>query len=124
MNRVIERWAQTYTFTNPVGGEWVNSRWVPGTPSAPTNFRASIQDINGFALSILPEGERNKRPIWIYTDQALQIVNTDTQTKGSIVTYLGFQYEVQSLQDWTQNVDYPFYQYKATRLEGGAKGDS
>jgi hypothetical protein len=124
MNRVIERWAKTYTFTRQGAGSYVNSRWVDGAAAAPVSFRASVQEITGFALAQLPEGERNKRPIWIYTDTQLQIVNTDTQTKGDIVNYLGFLYEVQVLEDWSQRVRYPFFQYRAIRLEGGARSDS
>ena len=77
------------------GGDWVDGHYVPAADEDPApTAKASIQPLNGRERLQLPESDRIRQAIKIYTDSALQdndIVQRDSDAK---------QYEVQKVENW------------------------
>ncbi len=116
MNRVIERFASTYTYQRPGAQTIVDGRTRTPTLGSPTDFRASIQPLNGRELLLLPEGERDREYIKIYTDLRLLMSNPATKTKGDLVNYKGVVWTVIQTNDWNLN-DYAHFKFHAVSGE-------
>lgn len=70
------------------------------------HVRASIQPMSGRELNILPEGDRIKEQISIWTDSSLLL--------NDIVTYKCARYQVQNVEKW------PGYtKARAARIDAG-----
>ena len=116
-NRVIERFAKTYTYQRPSPGATVKGRWEAGALGEPVEFRASIQPLKGFEIMLLPEGQRGIESIKIYTETLLQCLDETQKLKGDWISYNGKVFEVQPKQDWTDVERYGFYRYYAFKVE-------
>lgn len=66
------------------------------------NVMATVQPLSGKDLMLLPEGERSKESIRIYSDVELFTVNLISQRKADLITYRGKMYEVHSVKRWEQ----------------------
>ncbi len=66
---------------------------------------------------MLPEGERNKEYVRIYTETELFGNEEKTGTKGDRVEYRGRQYEVQGVAPWTDEMPEPHFKLIASRVE-------
>lgn len=77
------------------GGEYVEGHYVPADDEAPApTAKANIQPLSGKEVIQLPESDRIRQPIRIYTDFALQdndIVIRKLDSK---------EYEVQRVSNW------------------------
>jgi hypothetical protein len=116
MNRVIERFASTYTYQRRNPQVWVKGRTSPATLQAAVSFRASIQPMNGRELLVLPEGERTREYIKLYTDTQLNMADPVTGAKGDLVSYKGRTWEVTQSNDWNLN-DYAHFKFLAVVVE-------
>lgn len=116
MNRVIERFARTWTYQRPAQGSLIKGRWEAGALGEPVEFRASIQPLRGLELLIQAEGERTKETVRIYTETQLQVANEAAKLKGDRVTWEGKVYEVQVQEAWDQT-RIPFFKFKAVKIE-------
>lgn len=116
MNSVIEYFASTYTYTRPTAGSYVDGRWVEAAPETAVEFRASIQPTSGRELMLLPEGQRAKDNVTIYTETELQVAKPEQSIKGDRVTYAGRTWEVQKAYAWNLN-DYPHFKFLAQLVE-------
>lgn len=67
-------------------GQYVNGRWVSGTPSV-ISFNGVVQNAIPDDLKVLEEGQRNEEAIKIHTEFNL-IVQSDTST-GDRIDYDG-----------------------------------
>ena len=113
MNRVISRFASPYTYARPnPQGTTAAGGAAPMTWAAKAPFSASIQPLSGRELMILPEGERTRERIKIYSETVLQVADQVRGTKGDLVQYNNRNWEVQAMQRWDLN-DFPFYKYLA-----------
>jgi len=99
---------ETITVTRRAAGSYVDGRWVQG---AATDHAAAgnIQPLSGTELQQLPEGDRNRGPLKIYTGFAFE--NGDVVTLASGVTF-----EVQAVSDWTA-FGQPHYKAQLMRIE-------
>jgi hypothetical protein len=89
-------------------GEYVAGRYVPGDSQTFEAF-GNIQPLNGKELLQLPEGDRDRQAVKIYTAFALE--NNDTVTRAD-----GINYEVQAVEDWTA-FHQPHYKARLMRIE-------
>jgi hypothetical protein len=77
-----------------VEGSIVNGVWVDGA-TAVTTILASVQPANGKDLLILPEGERLKAVIKIWTDETLAIASG--KIKADQIQFNSEWYEVHNI---------------------------
>lgn len=96
------------TVTRSAQGEYVDGRYVPGDNQTFEAF-GNIQPLNGKELLQLPEGDRQRQTLKIYTAFALE--NNDTVTRSD-----GIQHEVQAVEDWTA-FHQPHYKARLMRIE-------
>lgn len=81
-------------------GTWSNGIFTPGTPTT-TNILASIQPLKPEDIQQLPEGRRNSKLFWIFTDTKLNDVTTKNPDK---VVINGEDYEVDKIEAWQNGV--------------------
>lgn len=93
------------TITRSVAGSYTDGRWVAGSTSELT-ITASIQQQRPRPdeLLHLPEGDRTREAVRIYTDTALQTANEDTGIVADFLTWDGEQWEVVRVETWTLGI--------------------
>ena len=101
--------------TRFAAGYTVNGRSVPGAP-IPFTIYAVIEPLAGRELLILPEGERSKESVKIYTDTRLQTINETGMIKADRVSWQGRQFEVRNVKIWSDGED-TFYQAVCVLIE-------
>lgn len=88
--------------------------WAEGIPYADrkTDFelRGIIIPLTGRELLLVPEGDRFRLNIWVYTQGDLR--------DNDVVIHNGMPFEVQTVQNWTS-----YRQARAMRLDVGDYGD-
>jgi hypothetical protein len=100
---------EAITVTRSAQGSYVSGRFVPGAPTV-TTAAGNVQPLSGKELLLLPEGERQRQVVKIYTGFALE--------SGDIVTRAdGIQYDVQAVENWTAFAQ-PHFKARLTRIEG------
>lgn len=77
-------------------GAYVNGAFVPGATTTLVVL-GSVQPLNGRELENLPEGQRVKESIKIYTATELKTVDEVNQIKADVVIDGGKRYEVQTV---------------------------
>jgi hypothetical protein len=97
---LIDRFGAAYTVRRRNPGSYVDGDWVPSGTYTDYEMIASIQPINGRELEILPEGQRTKEAVRIYTKFGLQQAVEQQNVKGDLVSYRGRQYEVHKVEPW------------------------
>jgi hypothetical protein len=96
------------TVTRAEQGSYASGRFVAGDTQEYT-AAGNIQPLNGKELLQLPEGNRQRQALKIYTAFALE--NNDTVTRADDV-----QYETQAVEDWTA-FNQPHYKARLMRIE-------
>ena len=81
-------------------GAYVLGKFVP-SKSTNLKIKATIEPMNAQTLLLLPEGERVKESIRIYTDVELFTVDSLKTKRADVVCYRGREYEVQMVKHWT-----------------------
>ena len=81
------------------GGAVENGRFRPG-PSDTFKVRAMIQPMTGEQLLRLPEGERTRERIVIFTAEQLRTTRQSEVAMADRVAYRGEQFEVESVEAW------------------------
>lgn len=89
-------------------------RVVPGTPST-FSANAAVQPLSPRERLLLPEGERTKEKIKIYSTTQLRIGSPDAGTIGDRFTHNGVLFEVDAEAAWSG--DGSHYRYWATKVE-------
>jgi len=108
--------SQTYkVIRNNVGGTWSNGLYTKGATTE-ISIEGSVQPVNGEDLLNLPEAQRSKGVLKIFTDVKLYTVSTKNNFMADILEYKGDKYEVQEVKDYS---DYFFSHYRAilTKVE-------
>ena len=95
MSRQLSKW-KPYSFTRLGRGSTVNGKWADGPP-AEFKTLCLIQPFSLREMMALPEGERTKAWVKIYSVDQLLPVDQEAQTKGDRFTYLGKPFEVQKM---------------------------
>ncbi len=93
-----------YTISRPSDGTWSFGKYTQGTPTSHT-IRASIQPVSGKELDQLPEGDRFKSHIEIYTENSIYVKD--------VITYKDEKFEVIRVSDYS---DYCLEHYEALAI--------
>ncbi|MCP4481414.1 MAG: hypothetical protein GY817_01110 [bacterium] len=96
------------------GGYDGNGRYVKGSFSE-TNIEGSIQPMKERELLNLPEAQRTRGTIKIYTDVELKVVDTENNLQADRIEYNNFFYEVQEVNDYT-SFNIPHYKSIAVKV--------
>lgn len=91
-----------------------NGRYVEPSYSDAT-IRANVQPLSPEDLLRLPEGQRQKKTLTIFTPSDLRVVNDTTKTKADHIIDGGVTYEVYGIENWTDEGGY----YTANIIEVG-----
>lgn len=87
----------TYTVTRYAAGDYVAGKLTAGSTST-LSISASVQPVSGQELQRLPEGERVKDWLYVYTPTEL---NTREGKKAADkISIDGANYEVATVDDW------------------------
>lgn len=97
---LIDRFGATYTVRRRDPGSYVNGNWTPAGTYTEFQIIASIQPINGRELQMMPEGQRTREMVRIYTKSGLRPTIEQQNVKGDLVSYKGRQWEVQKVEEW------------------------
>lgn len=81
-------------------GSYVLGKYVPGKEST-FKIRGTVEPLSAQMMMLLPEGERTKESIRIYTANELNTVDALNGRKADVVCYRGKQYEVHLVKHWT-----------------------
>jgi hypothetical protein len=109
---------QILTITRFAAGSYVNGLWVEGSSSQLT-VSGTVQPVPGSILQTLPEGKRDRDMKLFICDSELFITNPDTGTSGDLVSIEGENWQVDSLQSWSNGI-LPHYEYILIRAKEGA----
>ena len=73
--------------------------WVAATPTTFTMV-ASMQPMEGDELLMVPEGDREREHITIFTDTLLRTIDQEALTGADVVTWNGNDYEVKKVRNY------------------------
>lgn len=121
----ISKLGTSYTFRRFSPGYYEKGNWVPGVEIVPHDANgnsvyfsmiASIQRLSAQETVALPDGQRTREWIRIYTETRLERTIEEEKTKGDVVQYGGAEYEVVKVEDWTMS---PISHYKILAVRIG-----
>lgn len=84
---------QTITIKRKSAGSYINSRWVEGTEQS-FRITGSEQPVSGRELLALPEGERVKTVLKVYTGERLYTAREAESKTADIIVINGADYKV------------------------------
>lgn len=67
-------------------GEWVKGKWVPGTVQA-VIMDANVQPLKGSELTALPESDRTKESIKVYSVETLKTLEEVSQEEADVIVW-------------------------------------
>lgn len=107
MERVVKRFALTASLyiERFAGGTWADGRWVGEQPEL-VALTANVQPAGGRQKLALPEGDRTKDAITVWSTSSLQPVLRSEGKPGDIVLWNNRRYEAVNLNDWSANGNY------------------
>ena len=73
-------------------GAWVKGRWVEGLVTL-INIEANVQPMRGHELLVLPEADRTKDSIKVYSVEHIDTVEDVKQEQADIVIWNGKRYK-------------------------------
>lgn len=82
-----------------------NGLWTPGATTT-VAVSAVVVPMGGRQMDALPEGWRTRDPLIVYAKSALKTVDESAKTDGDRFARGGATYEVQTVQDWSQQAGY------------------
>jgi hypothetical protein len=99
------------------GGEYVNGKWCIGDFDQ-FEISANVQPFPDEQVLQLPEGERNKEHIRVFSEHKLNSVTEgDNPIAADRLCWDGKEFEVQKVQFWNQIITH--YEIVAVRIEAG-----
>ena len=87
---------------------------VAGSSSTFTLSPVIIQPLSGREMQHVPEGQRNREWLRVYSQTALRTAAEGNGVMADTFAYAGATYEVQSVDNWSPNANY--YAYRAARV--------
>lgn len=69
-------------------GEWVKGKWVPGTVQE-VIVEANVQPLKGSELTALPESDRTKESIKVYSVETLKTLEEVSQEEADVIVWEG-----------------------------------
>lgn len=84
------------TVKRKTAGSYVNSRWQEGTETT-IKIKANVQpNLSGRDVRTLPEGDRSKKTIKLYTTSDINVAEQGELLEGDKVLWKGEWYEVRA----------------------------
>ena len=102
------------TLTSYAAGSYASGRWSAGASSTST-ISASVQPAGPRDLMHLPEGDRTKGAVKLYTDSELSEGNESTGLQPDQIMWNGEQWEVQKV--WRNALGLGHHKGMAIRVE-------
>jgi len=87
------------TALRSAAGVYTSGKWVPGAEST-IDLVGSAQPATPNELLQLPEGDRTRATIAVWTNTALYTANEGTATPPDRIVWAGEQWEVQKVNQW------------------------
>ena len=108
----------TVTRTRTTGTRNTSGRWTPGTPTT-APVLASVQPAGGKDLQRLPEGQRKRDAIAVWTESELIVADQygTARQQSDRITYKGVVYECQHVEYFDAETTVPHYYAVAVRLD-------
>lgn len=101
---------EQFTLKRYEAGAYVDGKWAPGAIECSSlRVDSSIQPVRERELQYLPEGQRNREAIVIYTATEIRTLNEGANLPPDIVEARGKEYEVARV--WYHTT--PWTHYKA-----------
>ena len=100
MNGPISRHGGPVLVTRPSPGSYVGGKWVDGPSPAQFTATMSIQPFSLREMLILPESERSRMYVKVYSDTPVRPLDEATATKGDRFPYDNRTMEVQKNGTW------------------------
>lgn len=90
--------------------------YVPGAPTD-TVIQASVQPVNGKELQTLPEGERERDWLKVYTLATLKTTNQHDGTSADHIIIDAITYQVRQVWGWRAASPIPHFKAFIVRLQ-------
>lgn len=90
------------------GGAWDSTGRYAGSITTEILTTAVVNPSTSKEIEKLPENERTKEAITVFTRSALQTSDVNSQGKADQILWKGREYEVQIVGDWTTQAQYSF----------------
>lgn len=113
---LISHFGSTYTVKRFAPGEYIDGHYMPGEESI-FEIVASVQPLSPYEILQLPEGQRTKEAVKIYTTAGLRQTIESQKVKGDRISYKGRLYEVQKVSTWEMFTDIPHFKAIAVMVE-------
>lgn len=113
---LISHFGATFTVKRYAAGEYIDGHYMPGAESL-IEIIASIQPASPYEILQLPEGQRTKEAIKVYTTTGLRQTIEAQEVKGDRIAYKGRLYEVQKVSTWESFTDIPHFKAMAVMVE-------
>lgn len=101
-------------------GEYVKGVYQPGDTTE-LEIPASVQPMKPNERLLLPEGQRTKEVVKIFTVERLCTTDERGGTKADIITSKGRLFEIAGVDDWTKT-DLPHFMSIGVKVDGEGKG--
>ena len=88
------------TIVRTDAGVYTDGRWVDGAADAPVPVRVSLQPATADQVIRLPEGDRDRETLSVWTNYVLQVSNEQNKFKGDTMTFNGIKYRIAWKKPW------------------------
>ena len=106
----IARLANTTCVVERGSGHYFDGRWQKDQPQK-LSVPACIQPLTGVDLQRLPEGQRTRDHVVVFSESPLQTADAAAGTPADVLTWFGRRYEVQAVEAWG-----PFWKCVAAKV--------
>jgi hypothetical protein len=96
----FDDWAEPVTLSRAGSGLYLQGRWSPGQTTTVT-IQADVQPAKPRELVNLPEAQRARAAIKVYSETELRTADVEAQTAADVLTVKGRRWEVQSVEPWS-----------------------
>lgn len=102
MSSVVMFFAKDIIYRSKTPGTWLNGRFTPG-PTIDTQIKATVQPATARDLEILPEAERRKQIMTVWSLIEFRISGDETDTDSDLLIIDGNNYKIIHAYDRSQN---------------------
>ena len=110
---LINSFGETITIRHYSAGVYTNGVYVPGGIASSVITQASVQPVTGEDLQQLPELERTKEVLKIYTAAEVYLADQRTGAPSDLLEIRGKVYKAYHVEPW--NYDFVFYKVFCVR---------
>jgi hypothetical protein len=97
-------------------GAYTNGEWVEGTENSWT-IDVNVQPATPQQLLNLPEAQRTKSAIEVFTEELLKTADVSDKTSADRIEYNGRTYEVHKVTDWSAHTHLAHYEILAVEID-------